>query len=177
MAEYPEEAIPALLASGVIQPTDGYWHEGMQNWSTVEARWPSEMSSTRHSVPPPVPTSDPQYKEILQGLTSTGWVVVSEGPSGVQVRRPRVMRASTKFFFVIGIVGLLAYGLGIIMIILALMDYYVLTKEETYFLNRESPTPPVVKEQGFSAFTKILIGVFLLFLLLGILAMVATRHR
>jgi hypothetical protein len=176
-AEYPEEAIPALLQSGVIFPSDNYWTMGMKDWGTVETKWPI--------TPPLLPTSSAavpsshgqKYSEILASLTSQEWVVVTEGASGAQMKLPRAMRFSTKLVFAVGIIGLLAFGLGIILIILGLIDYYALTKEESYFLSRETPGMPILKHQGFSFFTKVLIGFFFLVMLIGLLSSGLLRHH
>jgi hypothetical protein len=52
IGEYPEEAVPALLQSGVLLPTDHYWHEAIpgNQWAAVGSRWAA-------SVPPPAPVS------------------------------------------------------------------------------------------------------------------------
>jgi hypothetical protein len=41
IGEYPEEAVPALLQSRVLFPTDLFWHEGLPEWQSVSSRWPA----------------------------------------------------------------------------------------------------------------------------------------
>jgi hypothetical protein len=47
LAEYPEEAVRALLQSNVLRASDSFWHQGMTEWASVDSRWASE--------PPPIP--------------------------------------------------------------------------------------------------------------------------
>ena len=71
------------------------------------------------------------------------WEVISDGPSGVQLRAPKKLR---KFdwlalglgllCFGLGFLTVLAYGFGLILVALGLLDYFVLTKAQTVFLPR-----------------------------------------
>ena len=36
---YPVAAMPGLVASGSVLPTDQYWHEGMNDWAAVGVTW------------------------------------------------------------------------------------------------------------------------------------------
>jgi endonuclease/exonuclease/phosphatase family metal-dependent hydrolase len=42
VAQHPEEAVPLLLKSGELLPSDHYWHEGMAEWGVVGERWSAE---------------------------------------------------------------------------------------------------------------------------------------
>ena len=42
IGEYSRESIANLVRSGDIQPTDHYWHEGMESWALI-----SEMLGLR----------------------------------------------------------------------------------------------------------------------------------
>jgi hypothetical protein len=35
IGQHPKEAIPQLVASGEVLPTDHYWHQGMREWAVV----------------------------------------------------------------------------------------------------------------------------------------------
>ena len=48
VGEYPEEAVPALLQSKVLRPTDMFWHEGLPEWTSVASRWPAPVTQ-QHS--------------------------------------------------------------------------------------------------------------------------------
>ena len=84
---------------------------------------------------------DDRYKKLLSFAISEGWTVSSEGPSGAQLKKPRKMATSTKVVLYLGIILLLAWGVGLILIIISLIDYYVRTKEQTYYLDRSRPMP------------------------------------
>jgi hypothetical protein len=92
-------------------------------------------------------------------MTKGGWVVsAGEGRSGVQMKHPRVMRNSTKIVLALGIVGLVAAGAGVVLIILGLIDYSALTTEQSYFLNRDAPAiPPPPEKTRLSTFTKVVL--------------------
>lgn len=85
----------------------------------------------------------PSYPEILAKLVSEKWIVVSEGPSGAQMKRPRQMMTQTKVCLIIGGVCLLFYWpIALLLIAVAAFDYFVFTKERTHFLSREAPMLP-----------------------------------
>lgn len=76
------------------------------------------------------------YRFRLAQEINDGWIVVSEGPSGAQLKKPKEMRSADQIMMIIGFVGLFLYGLGTILIIAALLDYLFFTDEETKFLAR-----------------------------------------
>jgi hypothetical protein len=55
-AEYPEEAVPALLQSKVVFPTDYFWHESIpgNEWAIVATRWPTAASMKKNKITPKV---------------------------------------------------------------------------------------------------------------------------
>src|SRR5664279_2051241 len=46
----PEEQLRGLISSGVLQPSDHVWHDGLAAWTTIQAS--PELASL--SIPPPV---------------------------------------------------------------------------------------------------------------------------
>ena len=118
-----------------------------------EMMW-SEIRLRRSVAPfrktrPPMPAAaaaDPDAATNLQaqvaGLVAEHWEVISDGPSGVQLRAPRKLRPLGLLAlglglacFGLGFLTVMAYGFGLILIALALLDYYVFTKRETKFLS------------------------------------------
>jgi hypothetical protein len=77
----------------------------------------------------------------LESLLNNGWTVVSEGPSGAQLIGEKKMKTQTKVALVIGVVLVLAAGLGLIIMALALIDYWM-TKAPTHFVSRSHPSLP-----------------------------------
>ena len=76
------------------------------------------------------------FNSHLQGYLDDGYEIISDGPSGVQLRGPKVMKTQTKVALVIGAVLVLAWGLGLIIVLFALIDY-AMTKQPTAFLRRD----------------------------------------
>ncbi len=74
--------------------------------------------------------------KTVQSLVQSGWKVVSDGPTGIQLEGPKKMRGLDKLCLAIGILTFWLYGLGLIFIFLALVDYAFLTKPETKFIPR-----------------------------------------
>jgi len=130
IGEYPEESVPALLQSGVLRRDDLFWHEGLPSWTPVSSRWPT-------AAEPPVATvsTDQRYRSELKQALAAGWILLSEGPSGAQLELPKKMRTQTQVALILGVVLLFAYGLGLILIIVALIDYAI-QKKETKFVSR-----------------------------------------
>jgi len=92
---------------------------------------------------PPVPfnpdASEEAAEEMRQQiakLVSQGWAVVSDGPTGVQLRAPKKMKKLDLLCIVLGLPMVFFYGLGLILIGLGLLDYFLFTQTETKFLPR-----------------------------------------
>ena len=56
IGQFPEDEVPALVASGQILPSDDYRHEGMDEWRKVGDRWP--VAEVAHYPTTPVMTMD-----------------------------------------------------------------------------------------------------------------------
>jgi hypothetical protein len=77
---------------------------------------------------------------LIAGLVANHWEVISDGPSGVQLRAPRKLKTLDVLSFVLGLASFalgfltpMAYGIGLILVVLALLDYFVLSKREIKF--------------------------------------------
>ena len=116
-------------------------------WSEIRLRRSvAPFRKTRSPIPTAAATeADPDAATTLQaqvaGLVARHWEVISDGPSGVQLRAPRKLRLLQLLGIVLGLASFalgtltpMAYGFGLILIGLALLDYYVFTKRETKFL-------------------------------------------
>jgi hypothetical protein len=90
----------------------------------------------------PFANAAPSYAGALKKLTSEGWAVVSEGPSGAQLRGPKQMRALDKWGIGIGVPLIVLWGVGLLLIAAGLIDYALLTPRREYFLSRENPKMP-----------------------------------
>ena len=117
-------------------------------WSEIRLRR-SVAPFRRTRSPLPAATeaaaADPDAATTLQaqvaGLVARHWEVISDGPSGVQLRAPRKLKLIQLLGIVLGLASFalgtltpMAYGFGLILVGLALLDYYVFTKRETKFL-------------------------------------------
>jgi hypothetical protein len=92
-----------------------------------------------HGTAAPFPAAV-TYDVALQGALKSGWIMVSEGPSGAQLKKPKKMRGLDKLCLLAGVaVGLFNVIVGGFLILIAVVDYAVLTKDRTQFLSRETP--------------------------------------
>jgi endonuclease/exonuclease/phosphatase family metal-dependent hydrolase len=87
IGQHPEEAVPLLLKSGELLPTDHYWHEGMAEWSLVGERWPSQPTTAARKAGP-----------VLRAPATQAAV-----PSGATSRRLPIL---------LGVIALLVVGAG-----------------------------------------------------------------
>lgn len=85
--------------------------------------------------------NDDRYDTILRRLIADKWEVVSEGPSGDQLRGVKKMTSTGKGAMLVGTVLVFAYGIGIIVIAFALIDH-AMQKAPTHFLQRSNPVFP-----------------------------------
>jgi endonuclease/exonuclease/phosphatase family metal-dependent hydrolase len=51
IGQFPEDEVPALVASGQILPSDDYWHEGLDDWRKAGERWPVAEVAHRPATP------------------------------------------------------------------------------------------------------------------------------
>lgn len=120
---------------------------GMMTNDQREMMW-GEIRVRRSVAPfrrnrPPTPFN-PDAKEEAAGemqeqiakLVSQHWIVISDGPTGVQLRSPRKLKKLDLLCLIIGLPMIMFYGLGLILVGLALIDHFVLTKTEMKFLPR-----------------------------------------
>src|SRR5579883_1910728 len=66
IGEYPEEAVPALISSGVLRAGDFYWYDSMPEWTPIEVKWPSSKSIPFTPVTPR-PSGRPTCQVCRQG--------------------------------------------------------------------------------------------------------------
>ncbi len=89
-------------------------------------------------------TTPASYSAALAALTAAGWQVVNESSSGAQLKFPNQMRTQTKWALGIGALLVIFYGLGLLVMAFALIDY-AMTKPRDHFLARELPVMPPPK--------------------------------
>lgn len=120
------------------------WVE-MMNVDPTEAKMMWAEICVRSSVSPFVeentPYTDTQKAEAafdteFKNRSALGWKVVSNGPDGMELRAPKKMKMIDKVFLGLGVLTLVIYGLGLVFIAFALLDYYVYTQPESVFLQR-----------------------------------------
>lgn len=76
------------------------------------------------------------FDQRLAHMLQSGWTVKSDGPSGVQLEGEKQMRTLDKICLGLGLLTVIFYGLGLIFIAVAMIDYWALTPKQTYFLKR-----------------------------------------
>jgi hypothetical protein len=81
------------------------------------------------------------FEDGVKLLVSKGWRVVSDGPTGVQMEKPKRPRMSARILFVAGAVVFLVVNwmVGAVILVAAIVDYAVLTKPESRFFPRAEP--------------------------------------
>ena len=77
-----------------------------------------------------------EMQQQIAKLISQRWEVISDGPTGVQLRAPRKMKKLDLLCIVLGLPMVFFYGLGLILIGLGLLDYFLFTESEMKFLPR-----------------------------------------
>lgn len=88
-------------------------------------------------------SSTENYPGVLRKLTGDGWAVVSEGPSGAQLRGPKKMKALDVAAMVLGVTLAFIFPVvGFILIGAAVLDYVFLTPRREFFLSRDKPREP-----------------------------------
>jgi len=108
-------------------------HEIPDHYIGREIKCPSCGSSYGTATKPPSETTDQRYKRELAEALSNKWIMLAEGPSGAQLELPKIMRIQTKVALIIGFLLTFAWGIGIIIIIGALIDY-AMQKKQTKFI-------------------------------------------
>jgi hypothetical protein len=76
------------------------------------------------------------YQAEIAKWVDARWEVVSDGPTGVQLRGPRKLKVIDLICFIVGLPAIVFWGLGLILIGLGLIDHFVLTQRATKFLPR-----------------------------------------
>jgi hypothetical protein len=83
------------------------------------------------------------YSETLAQLTSDGWLLVTEGTSGAQLKKPKKMKTLDSVCAIAGVVFLFFFWpIGLLLILIAVLDLAFFTKERTHFLSRDFPQMP-----------------------------------
>ena len=80
----------------------------------------------------PLPT-EAIINQYITTKTAKGWQVINKDTSSVQLRRPKQW---SKLLLIVGVVGLVAFGAGLILLVLAAVDY-ALQKEAVIFVTAD----------------------------------------
>ena len=117
------------------------------------------------------------YDTALKSALTGGWTMVTEGASGAQLKKAKVMSAADKWCIGIGVVGLVAGGLGVVLILIGVLDYAFFTKEQTGFLSRENPQwpPAEAKKKPAINLGRLALGLLIAIAALGAIMALATR--
>lgn len=114
--------------SGAITADTLYWQEGMSDWEQVsrlihkqETAYPSSPSLSEVAT---IDESEAEWAEadfqnMLQERLKKGWIVVSDGKSGVQLKYPKTMGCLSKGAIMLGFLfwlfaGFLAISLPLV---------------------------------------------------------------
>lgn len=130
---------PDLLNADWVEMMDVDPAEAKMMWAEICVR-----SSVSPFVEQPAPftasqKADAAFEAEFKARTAKGWKVVSNGPDGMELQGPKKMKLIDQAFLALGILTLVLYGLGVVFIAFALLDYYVYTPPETMTLRRPKP--------------------------------------
>jgi hypothetical protein len=111
-------------------------------WSEIRMRR-SVAPFRRGRAPTPIYNPDASdeaagaLQQQISDLVSRRWEVISDGPSGVQLRAPKKLKLIDLICLIVGVPALILFHwIGLVPIALGLIDYFVFTKVETKFLPR-----------------------------------------
>ena len=68
-------------------------------------------------------------QQIIQHYTALGWQVVHADDAGVSLRKPKQW---SSLLLILGLVGLVAFGAGLILLLLAVIDYALKSEQTLY---------------------------------------------
>ncbi len=100
---------------------------------------PTESAPTQGAQNPEWRTMT--YRQRLEYLIAQGWEMKSEGPSGAQLVGEKKMRTLDRICLWLGILTVVFYGVGLIFIIIAMIDYAFFTERAKYFLPNRDAAP------------------------------------
>ncbi|HVU37781.1 MAG TPA: hypothetical protein VHC95_05560 [Opitutales bacterium] len=75
------------------------------------------------------------FSAELTDYLSKGWKITSDGPTGIQLEGPKLMKGLDKACLVLGILTFW-FGMGFVFIAVAMLDYWFMTKPEVKFIPR-----------------------------------------
>lgn len=75
------------------------------------------------------------FDEQLHAHLDKGFKVISDGPTGIQLEGPKKMTGLVQGALIIGGLLTFVYGIGLIIVVFALIDY-AMAKKPTVFLHR-----------------------------------------
>jgi hypothetical protein len=126
---------PSLLIKNNPSETSSLWQSckkyGRQFYNWLPPR-PPPITRKEEAATPAFSTLENQVRNYVLN----GWRVISDGPTGVQLEGPKVMSSQDNICLILGFAGLLLFGLGIILIVFAVLDHCFFTKPPTVFLPR-----------------------------------------
>jgi len=98
-----------------------------------------ELESKKSTALPTLsPATLQEFQRIVADLTGKGWKITQDGPSGAQLSGPKKMTKADLFCLILGACTVF-WGIGFLFILIALFDYWVLTKPQTQFISRPQP--------------------------------------
>lgn len=101
------------------------------------------LPSGRRPTPTPqknfarsTPTPEQEFRSELRLMTQKGWVVVNEGPSGAQLKKPRTLSFVTGLLILLGVASVFFNYLGTVAFLAIAALNYAMTPDKTRFLPR-----------------------------------------
>lgn len=86
---------------------------------------------------PPIPIKPkPTVDEQVAAAVKEGYQIASDGPTGIQLVKPKKMTLGDKLCLIFGVLTCWIFGIGLFFILIAALDYWFFTKAKTKFIAR-----------------------------------------
>jgi len=76
-----------------------------------------------------------EYQKSLAYHLREGWEIVSEIPSGAQLRKKKTLDPGSGVFIALGILTIPLFGFGLLLILIGVLNYTLFVKDKTKFIS------------------------------------------
>jgi len=145
LSRLPPAAQETLDEAAAFEDPDWLKDNDDDSESILTSRPPTRVRRTGNLIlktPQPQQKSDQQLlDEYIARQTAKGWQIISRTETSVQLRKPKQW---SNLLLILGLILLCVYGTGLIVLLLALIDY-LLQKEQVIFATSEDLRADLVR--------------------------------
>ena len=124
----------AMWNQGQLTTETSYSANAGVEWRSLAELIP-ELEPQENSNKSATIEDNSEYQFQLNAYLQRGWSVITEGPSGAQIQAKKKMAGLTIVCLTLGVVLIALYGIGLLLIICALIGHAI-EKPETKFIAR-----------------------------------------